>query len=337
MKIRWMLRTLGLFCLTLVAIACTQFSQVPTSSEAEGTPTRGDFEVAVLLPGPKDDGSWSEMGYRGAQLIEKELMLPITLVDNIPNGEFAGHLRKVAQQGADFVIGFGGEFSDDAITVADEFPRTKFAVVNGNNSNNRNLGTITIKAEESGYLAGVIAAIKSQTQKVAYVGGVSYPHVKRQAQQFIQGAQSINPQIVAKTVFTESWTEAAKGEAIGKNILSEKFDTIVVNADLAGLPIHALAQKAGAKTIGWVVDQNNLAPDTVVTSMIENFSIALLSAAKLAQTGRWEGKQYKFGLLEGVNSIAPFYDLLTPAQIAQIEQIKDDLMSGKIVLTAVSS
>jgi basic membrane protein A and related proteins len=328
---------MGLFCLTLVAIACTQVAQTPAPSISDSATPVGDFEVAVLLPGPKDDGSWSEMGYRGAQLIETELALPVTLVDNIPEAEFTQQFREVAQKGADFIIGFGGEFADAAMVIADEFPRAKFAIVNGSESNNRNLGTITIKAEESGYLAGVIAALKSQTQKVMYVGGVSYPHVKRQADQFVQGAKSINAKILAETVFAESWTEAAKGETIGKNALSEGFDVIAVNADLAGLPIHTLAQKAGAKTIGWVIDQDHLAPDTVITSMVENFSVGMLSATKLAQTGRWEGKQYKFGLQEGVNDIAPLNDVFTPVEIAQVEQIKDDLMTGKIVLTALPS
>ena len=59
----------------------------------------------------------------------------------------------------------------------------------------------------------------------------------------------------------------------------------------------------------------------------------LLAGATLAKQGRWEGKQYKFGLAEGVQNLAPFYGLVTAEQESKINQVKNDILTGKIDTT----
>jgi basic membrane protein A len=329
-RVRHWIQYIFLACLGSLVVACT--SGVGNIAPSVTETLTEQFQVAILLPGPKQDKGWSQMGYTSGQQIQQKLSVPVKYSENVKKAEQEQLFRNYAKANVDFIVGFGGEFIEAATTVASEFPRIRFAVVGSEASNNRNLGTITVNADESGYLAGAIAALKTKTNKVALVGGESYPHTERQAKQFVRGAQSIHPEIITKTEWVHSWDDAEKGKAVGEALIKEGFDVIVVNADLAGIPIHTLAQQAGIKTIGWAVDQSNLAPGTVLTSMIEDFSIAVLKAATLAQTGRWEGKQYKFGLQEGVNAVAPFHQLLSEKESAQVEAIKKNIMTGKIDL-----
>jgi basic membrane protein A and related proteins len=321
-EVQHWIRYIFLACLGTLVVACSGVVWNSASPTIE-MPTE-QFQAAILLPGSKEDKGWSQMGYTSGQLIQQNLSVLFQYSDNVKEAEQENLFRNYAKANVDFIVGFGGEFIKAATTVA---------VVGSEDSNNRNLGTITVNADETGYLAGAIAAIKTKTNKVALVGGEIYPHNERQSKQFVRGAQSIRPEIITRTDWVHSWNDAEKGKAVGAALIEEGFDVIVVNADLAGVPIHTLAQKAGVKTIGWAVDQNNLAPNTVLTSMIEDFSIAVLKAVKLAQIGRWEGKQYKFGLQEGVNAIAPFNQLLSEDEIAQVEAIKKNIMTGKIDLS----
>jgi basic membrane protein A and related proteins len=55
-----------------------------------------------------------------------------------------------------------------------------------------------------------------------------------------------------------------------------------------------------------------------------------LYSATLVQQGRWEGKQYKLGLQDGVQDLAPFYGMLTPDQEQMVQAIRNDIMMGKI-------
>jgi basic membrane protein A len=59
----------------------------------------------------------------------------------------------------------------------------------------------------------------------------------------------------------------------------------------------------------------------------------LLRGATLAKQGRWEGKQYKFGIAEGVQTLAPFYGLVTPEEELRINAVKNDILIGKVDTT----
>ncbi|MBF0288773.1 MAG: hypothetical protein HQM14_13225 [SAR324 cluster bacterium] len=83
-----------------------------------------------------------------------------------------------------------------------------------------------------------------------------------------------------------------------------------------------MAEKEGIYTFGWIEDLHDLAPKAVLTSVVQDFPRLLLKGAILVRKGRWEGKQYRFGLREGVHHLAPYYGLLTPGEEAKIKAVK---------------
>jgi basic membrane protein A len=67
-----------------------------------------------------------------------------------------------------------------------------------------------------------------------------------------------------------------------------------------------------------------------VTSAIQRVPVLLLNVATLVRRGRWEGKQYTFGMKEGALDIAPFYGLLTKDEEQRVRQIQQDIVTTKI-------
>ena len=68
----------------------------------------------------------------------------------------------------------------------------------------------------------------------------------------------------------------------------------------------------------------------VVASVLQQMNIRLLEGAMLVQQGRWEGKQYKLGLQEGVIDLSPLYGDWTDEQKEIINQVREDIMAGKL-------
>lgn len=312
----------------LVAAGCAGITGSPEVA-ANNSKNTG-FKVAMLLPGPEDDGGWSQAGYEGLKLIEKELGAETAFTANVTEEASKGLLRQYANKGYDFIIGHGGEYIPAAETVAKEFPRIKFAVIAGYAGNNKNFGALSFRDGEVGYLTGVVAALKTETGKVAYVGGEPYTHMKEQATLFERGAKATNPKLETSIEWVESWVDQDKAREIAQNLIESGVDVIVVDADTAGLAIHEVAQQEGIKTIGWALDQHELAPDTIVTSAIQRVPVLVLEGAILVQQGRWEGKQYKFGLQEGAQELAPFYGFLTSEEEAYVQAVHNDIIAGKI-------
>ena len=312
----------------LVAAGCVGAtrSPEPAANNSEGT----GFKVAVLLPGPEDDAGWSQAAYEGLRLVEKELGAEVAFTTNVDEDIAEDVFRQYANEGYNFIIGHGGEYIPGAETVAVEFPRIKFAVVAGYGGNNKNFGALSFRDGEVGYLTGVVAGFKTKTDKVAYIGGEPYAHMREQAALFERGAKATNPEVKVSIEWVESWVDQDKAREIAKPLIEAGTDVIVVDADVAGLAIHELAQQEGVKTIGWALDQHQLAPETILTSAVQRVPILLLEGAILVQQGRWEGKQYKFGLQERAQELAPFYGLLTADEEQHVQTVRNDIIAGKI-------
>ncbi|HEY9653841.1 MAG TPA: BMP family protein [Coleofasciculaceae cyanobacterium] len=321
--------------LALLLIAChdTDNSQALTAlAEAPGA-----FKVAILLPGRVNDNSWSQAGYEGLKLIEKQLGAQVAYRASVPPAEGERLFRYYAQQGFDFLISHGAEYIKAAEVIAQEFPRVKFAIVSSYAGNNQNIGALAFRSGEVGYLTGAIAALKTKSKNVAYIGGQQYPITQEEAILFQRGAKSVNPSVATSVDWVNSWSDVNKARAIARERIAAGADVLVVDADEANVGVFQAAQEhPGTQVIGWAhsLDGSHktqqFPSEILITRVVQRVPILLLEGATLAQQGRWEGKQYKFGLLEEVQDLAPFKGSLSAEEEAFVSSVKQGIITGKI-------
>ncbi|MBF0117873.1 MAG: BMP family protein [Desulfobacterales bacterium] len=288
----------------------------------------GAFKVAVILPGPKNDNSWSHAGYEAILSVQKELGTEVAYSENIKEKDFDKTIIYYAEKDFDFIISHGNQFISSLEKIAQQFPQTKFAVVGNYEGNNKNLGSLSFKNEEIAYLCGVIAAVKTKKNRISFIGGIEYENMKELASGFSKGALNINQGIKVSISYIGSWDDKEKAKNIANKEIDAGSDVLAVDADSAGLIIHDIAQKKGIFTIGWVNDQYNIAPGSIVTSAIQRLNVIFLEGVNIAIQGRWEGKSYRFGILEGALDIAPFRGSLSTEQEQQIINIKNEIIIG---------
>ncbi|MEM7035019.1 MAG: BMP family protein, partial [Chloroflexota bacterium] len=239
-------------------------------------------------------------------------------------------VRQYAEDGYDLIMGHGGEYRSAFETVSEEYPNIQFALVTSHPGNNKNLGGLAVRADESGYLAGVLAALKTETGKVAYIGGEVYPSTTEEATAFEKGAKDTNPEVTVSIVWVESWSDQRKAQGIAEDLVADDIDVLAVDADLAGLAALQVAEKEGIMAIGWVSDQSSQAPNAIIGSVVQNMSARMTEAAVLVEKGRWEGKQYRMGIQEGVIDLIVVDGVLTAEEDTQIATIKDDIITGQV-------
>ncbi len=189
--------------------------------------TVGAFKVAMLLPGSTDDLSWSQAGYTGLVQIQQELGAEISYQAHVAETDAARVFQQYAEQGFDLVIGHGSQYYPSSEEVARQFPRTKFAVVGDFPGNNRNLGAVSFRNGETGYLVGVVAALKSKTNKIAYIGGVNNQPQQEAARLVQRGATSINANVKVTVHWVGSWTDSTKAGALAQEQLRMGADVLI--------------------------------------------------------------------------------------------------------------
>ncbi|WP_242017594.1 MULTISPECIES: BMP family protein [Cyanophyceae] len=323
--------------LTLLLVACgTTASDITRTAQVKP----GAFKVAAIFPGAVDDKAWNQSGYEGLKLIEKELGAEVAYADSVPGADAEKLFRQYAKKGFDFIIGHGGEYIATAKAVSAKFPRNKFAVMSSDAGNNKNFGALAFRAGELGYLTGVVAALKTKTNKVAYIGGQKYASLEEEATLFERGVKQINPSAEVFIDWVGSWTDADKASRISQKLVAAGVDIITVNADTAykGV-IKVVAENKGVYAIRWnhaipgLPEQQKPPPKIILTNAMQQVPMVMLEGATLVEQGRWEGKQYKFGLQEEIQDLTPFYGSLTPEQEEFINSLKEDIITGKIDAT----
>lgn len=305
-----------------------------TAPETPSTPVQSDFKVAMLLTGSREDGSWSQGGYEGLRKIEAEYQAQVDYQEYIEETNSIEVFREYAESDYDLIIGHSGGYIESLETVAEEFPRIKFAVVTTYAGNNQNLGAVAFRSSEVGYLAGVLAAFKTESNKVGYLVGYDYPVYQEEAALFRRGVLETNPEVEPMTAFLQTWTDGDVAIEAVNEMLAEGVDVFVINADEAGAAaIEELTKHPEVSIIGWTKDQYELAPNQMITSVMQDIPSLVSNIANLMKQGRWEGKLYKFGLKENIYQFAPFRDSLTPEQEAEFNQLKQKVISGEIDTT----
>ncbi len=94
------------------------------------------------------------------------------------------------------------------------------------------------------------------------------------------------------------------------------------------------AKEKGKWAIGVDRDQNDLAPDNVLTSAMKRVDNAIYNVVSDLNEGNWAGgTTVVYGLAEGGVDIAPSSDKHVPAEIlAEVEELKAKIIAGEIMV-----
>ena len=319
-----------LISISLAAVGCakaTPEATEPSAAEPE------KVKVALILPGVITDAGWNASAYEGLKAAEEQLDVETAYSESVPAPDFEATFRDYASQGFDIVIGHGSEFGDAALTVAQEFPDTYFAVTNAA-VKAENVAGLDTKNEETGFMAGVVAGTVTETKVVGYVGAMEILAMKRGEEGFRLGVEEVCPDCEVLVSYTGSFDDIAKGKEAALAMIDAGADVIMQYADASGLGVIEAAKEQGVMAIGSGGDQSSLAPDNVVTTCLQKLAPMIVSIVQEVQDGTFTPNQVRlYGYDTGAYDLAPLNDdLVTEEQAEVILSYRDKLKAGEVEL-----
>jgi basic membrane protein A len=102
--------------------------------------------------------------------------------------------RSFAKKDFDLVIGIGFAQAQAVQKISGQFPNKNFVIVDGE-AKNTNVKSLLFEEHEASFLVGAIAAMKSTTGKVGFIGGMDIPLIRRFEMGYKAGAEKANPKI----------------------------------------------------------------------------------------------------------------------------------------------
>jgi basic membrane lipoprotein Med (substrate-binding protein (PBP1-ABC) superfamily) len=262
------------------------------------------FRVALLTPGSVRDAGWNQSAYEGLVAIRDQLGAEIAYQETRTPQDFEAGFRDFAARGFDLVFGHGFEFQDAAAKVGAEFPEAVFITTSGSTLR-ANVAPVVFELEQATYVLGYLGARVSRTGRLGAVGGVEIPSVASTFLAFAAGARAARPDVQVVTSYLGSWEDVAAGREATLALISSGADVLIHNADAAGRGFFQAAQEqTGVYVFGTNRNQNDLAPEVVLASAVLDIPLALLRVAREVEEGRFEARSIRFGLGDGVVSIA---------------------------------
>ena len=276
------IRLFHIAAVAVVVSGCGRDQAQPATNASAGTP----FRVALLTPGPISDQAWNAGAYAGLMRIRDSLGASVSYVQTKTPAEFEENFHHYGSDGYDLVFGHGFEFQDAAVRVAPDFPKTIFITTSGRMVR-PNVSGMAFAFEQGAYLAGLVAAAMSKSGVIGCIGGTELPPVKSGFTAFEAGAKAVNPSIRVVVSYLGNWDDVSAGKEQALAQVGRGVDVIFQNADAAGLGVIQAARERKVFVIGANADQNGVAPEVMLGSVVIDLPHALLTVAREVKEKRF--------------------------------------------------
>ena len=281
--------------------------------------------------GGKFDKSFNEAAYNGIERWKKDTGHNYLDFEIANEAQREQAMRRMAERGANPVIGVGFSQASSIEKVSKEFPKLQFAIIDSV-VKQPNVESIVFKEHEGSFLVGMMAALASKTGKVGFVGGMDIPLIRKFQCGYEQGAKYANPKVELTSVMTgttpAAWSDPTRGAELAKAQFAKGVDVIFAAAGGTGVGVYQAAKDAGKLAIGVDSNQNHLHPGTMLTSMVKRVDTAVYNSAKKSVPGITS-----LGLKEGgVDYALDQYNakLVDAAMKTKVDAAKADIIAGKI-------
>lgn len=281
------------------------------------------LKIAIVSsPSGVDDGSFNEDNYNGIlSFIDSHSDATVTPVQET-TGDTSAAVQAVADIVADYdvIVCCGFQFAGIS-TTAQENPDVKFVLVDsfpsdadGNTIEVDNIYAMCFAEQESGFFAGMAAALETVSNKVAVVNGIAYPSNVNYQYGFECGVKYVNetegksveivelPSYAGTDVtganvggnYIGSFADEATGKVIGNALIDEGVDIVFVAAGASGNGVlTAVKEASGVKFIGCDVDQYddgaNGDGNVVLTSAVKVMHLNVERALNAVADGSFKG------------------------------------------------
>lgn len=335
-------------------------STTAASTTASGTANKNFKACMVSDLGGFDDKSFNQTSLAGMTRAADELGIQTSKIQSASDADYATNVQSLVKANCSMIVGVGFKLSDAVSAAAKANPNVDFALVDATPKTPLpNVQSLEFNTAQSSFMAGYLAAATSKTGKVGTFGGMKIPTVTVFMDGFAQGVQYYNQQ-KGKNVQTLGWDLAKQdgdfvpgsngfndlsgGKNVTNGLISQGADVIMPVAGGSGAgALQAIQASGGKATAVWVdTDGYVTAPankSVIETSVVKAMDNAVYTSVKNAADGTFSNKPYVGTLENDGTGLAPFHDFDSkiPADVkSDLNQIKADIISGKIKITSAS-
>jgi basic membrane protein A len=325
--------------LSIIVGACAKATPAPTeapksevqtteAAKTEAPAAAGKF--AIITSGPKDDNSWNEAAFNGAEAL-KAKGYETAFSERVAEGDELRILREYASQGFNMIVAHGFGYQDGVFQVASEFPDINFAWAGGINHTAKNVADYDQPFYQAAYPIGVLAGYMSKTGKLGALYGFDIPVCHSMGEAFLAGAKSVNPDAQLLLTAVGVWEDVAAAKEAALAQADAGVDFWIECGEGPALGAIEAAKERGGYVTGYVGDMSENGPTEVLSSIVWQLEPLFEDMMKKTMDKTFDNPFYQYGIKEGSLEVAinPGLKEKIPAEaLAAAEKAIADIKSG---------
>ena len=302
--------------------------------------------------GGRGDGSFNDAAAAGLEKaiadlgVVKENTKELAAAANESEDAAATRLRQLVSDGYNPIIAVGFKYATAVKTVATEAPQTQFAIVDDSSVQLPNVKPLVFAEEQGSFLVGAAAAMKTQTCKIGFVGGVEQPLIQKFQAGYVQGAKAVAPDVQVDIKYLSpagdftGFNDPAKATEVARGELDGGADIVYHASGASGKGVFEAVTAANtAQAAKWAIgvdsDQAKTATpptnDRILTSMLKRVDVAVFDYINASAAGDVSTLPKVFDLkVDGVGYATTGDHLSDIAP--QLDAYKAAIISGQITV-----
>lgn len=327
-------------------------SESPSATESQASFDQyPDFKACMVSDsGGFDDKSFNQTSHDGLVKAGEDMGVQTGEVESNAPSEFADNIQAMVDEDCQSITTVGFLLGDATLAAAKKNKDIDFSIVDfAYPKAPNNLKGLTFNTAQPAYLAGYLAAAKSENGVVGTFGGLNIPTVTIFMTGFVQGVEKYNEDNNAnvkvigwdpessKGSFTNDFESKTKGQSTAEEMITQGADVIFPVAGPAGLGGLQAAQDNDVKAIWVDTDGCKSAAeycDVLLTSVMKGMDVAVETAINDAASGKFSNEVYEGTLENGGVALAPYgpnADVDSELD-AKIQDLKQQIIDGEITV-----
>ncbi len=290
------------------------------------------MKIALVTDtGGVDDRGFNEFSIKGLDKAEADLDIEKRVYVSNSADDYEPNLTAAVDDGYELVIAVGFLLAPSTIKVATANPDVSFTGVDhfygeAGDASCEESKTCAVEnalgmqypSEESGYLAGVVAALTTQTGTVSTVGGIKIPPVDNWIAGYQAAVKATKPSVKLLNAYSNDFNDAAKCKEIALDQIAQGSDVVFQVAGDCGLGAIDAACEKSVRAIGVDADQSAQG-DCVLTSALKPLEESVFGVIQTFVDGEYQGGTNAF---YGVEQL-PDAQLLTDFTTDVSQEVQD--------------
>jgi basic membrane protein A len=334
----------------LTACGSSSNSTTPGSSGSSGSGGAGSSGLKIGMAydiGGRGDKSFNDAAAAGLDAAKAKYNLGSSDVKELEaaqgeaEADKEARLTQLADNGFTTIVAVGFAYADAVKAVVPKYPNVKFAIIDDNSVQAPNLADLTFAEEQGSYLVGAIAALKSKTHHVGFIGGVNVALIQKFQAGFDAGAKKEDPSVKIEDKYLTQppdfggFNDPTKGETAANGIYDAGADVIFAAAGGSGSGVFKAAKAKNAFAIGTDSDQYlSASPDVqsvIISSMLKRVDVAVGNFIDSVKNNTFKAGNTVFDLKANGVGYSTSGGQIDDIK-AKIEDLKQQIISGAIVV-----